>query len=86
MKSGGRLAISDVVATAVMPETLRRDLAASTGCVAGAALVDDLHAMLKNTGFTNIRIQPKDTSREFVREWMPGSSASDYVVCAVIEA
>ena len=42
--------------------------------------------MLKSAGFTNIRIQPKDTSREFVREWMPGSSASDYVVCAVIEA
>jgi arsenite methyltransferase len=86
LKSGGRLAISDVVATAVMPEALRKDLAAYTGCVAGAALVDDLQAMLVSAGFTNVRIQPKDTSREFIREWMPGSSASDYVVSAVIEA
>ncbi len=86
LKSGGRLAISDVVATAVMPEALRKDLAAYTGCVAGAALVDDLQAMLTGAGFTNVRIQPKDTSREFIREWMPGSSASDYVVSAVIEA
>lgn len=86
LKTGGRLAISDVVATAVMPEALRKDLAAYTGCVAGAALVDDLQAMLTNAGFTNVRIQPKDTSREFIREWMPGSSASDYVVSAVIEA
>ena len=86
LKPGGRLAISDVVATAVMPEALRKDLAAYTGCVAGAALVDDLQAMLVGAGFTNIRIQPKDTSREFIREWMPGSSASDYVVSAVLEA
>lgn len=86
LKPGGRLAISDVVATAVMPEALRKDLAAYTGCVAGAALVDDLHAMLTGAGFTNVRIQPKDTSREFIREWMPGSSASDYVVSAIIEA
>ena len=70
----------------VFREALRKDLAADTGCVAGAALVDDLHAMLKSTGFSNIRIQPKDTSREFIREWMPGSSASDYVVSAIIEA
>jgi len=86
LKPGGRLAISDVVATAVLPEHLRSGFAAYTGCVAGAALVDDLQAMLLSAGFRNVRIQPKDVSREFIREWMPGSSASDYVVSAVIEA
>jgi len=86
LRPGGRLAISDVVATAVMPEALRKDLAAYTGCVAGAALADDVQEMLVQAGFIRIRIQPKDSSREFIREWMPGSSASDYVVSAIIEA
>jgi hypothetical protein len=37
-------------------------------------------------GFENIRIRSKDESRTFIREWMPGSKAEDYVVSATIEA
>ena len=35
--------------------------------------------MLKSAGFTNIRIQPKDTSHEFIREWMPGKTVPSYI-------
>ena len=86
LKRGGRLAISDVVATAELPDDVKNDLALLSGCVAGASLVSDVEAMLKKSGFMNIRLQPKDESREFIRTWAPGRKVEEYVVSATIEA
>ncbi|PSR33285.1 MAG: arsenite S-adenosylmethyltransferase [Sulfobacillus benefaciens] len=86
LKVGGRLAISDVVASAVLPEDIQRDLELLSGCIAGAALIGDIEEMLKDAGFVNIRITPKDESRDFIRNWSPGSNATDYVVSATIQA
>lgn len=86
LKPGGRLAISDVVATARLPEEARNDPHLHACCVAGAELIDELQALLEQSGFTDVRITPKDESREFIREWVPGSGAEDYVVSAYIEA
>jgi ubiquinone/menaquinone biosynthesis C-methylase UbiE len=86
LKSGGRLAISDVVTTAPLPETVKNDLALRTSCVAGASLIDEVEQMLTEVGFTNIRIQPKDNSRTFIRDWVPGSNIEAYLVSAIIEA
>ena len=86
LKPGGRLAISDVVATAQLPDEMKKDLALYAGCVAGAASIDELVDMLREAGFTNIRIQPKDESREFIRDWAPGTRVEDFVVSATIEA
>jgi len=86
LKSGGRLAISDIVATAVLPEEARRDLALYTGCMAGASLIGDLEAMMKSAGFDQVRITPKDESRAFIRDWAPGRKIEDFVVSANIEA
>jgi SAM-dependent methyltransferase len=86
LRGGGRLAISDVVATRTLPTALAKDLAVLAGCVAGAALVDDLRQMLSEAGFEQIRIDVKPGSREFVKDWFPGSGAEDYVASATIEA
>ena len=86
LKPGGRLAVSDIVALAPIPEELRKDWELYTGCVAGASLVDDLKTMLKQAGFTGIRIVPKGESREIVGGWFPGRKAEDYVASASIEA
>jgi arsenite methyltransferase len=83
---GGRVAISDVVALAPLPETLAKDMAAYTGCVAGAGLVADLEHMLTSAGFVDVRIDVKGESRELVSGWMPGRSAEDYVASALIQA
>lgn len=86
LKPGGRLAISDVVATAELPEPVRRDLALYTGCMAGASSIGELETMLGEAGFTAIRIAPKDDSREFIRDWAPGRGVEAYVASASIEA
>ena len=86
LKPGGRLAISDVVATTELPDQLKADMALFTGCISGASPIADIENMLKNTGFEKILIKPKDESRDFIRNWVPDSNIEDYVVSATIEA
>jgi arsenite methyltransferase len=86
LKPGGRLAISDIVATAELPDSVRQDMALLTGCMAGATSMHQLESMLTELGFTEIRIKPKDESREFIREWAPEHKLEEYVVSATIEA
>lgn len=85
LKSGGRLAISDVVATTELPTEIRNDPALIAGCMGNASLIEDIEAMLKQAGFVDIRIQPKDESKEFIRDWAPEHNVTDYVVSATIE-
>ena len=85
LKPGGRLAISDIVATARLPEPVVEDLRMYTGCMAGAEAISDLEAMLEAVGFVDVQIQPKDESKAMIRDWAPGSRVEDYVVSATIE-
>ncbi len=86
LRPGGRLAISDVVATAELPPEARADLALYTGCMAGASTIGELEQMLRDAGFVDIAITPKDESREFIRDWAPGRGIEAYVVSANIQA
>lgn len=86
LRPGGRLAISDVVATAAMPDPLAAEVQALTGCVAGAAPIETLGGLLRAAGFASIRIEVKEESRAFIKDWMPGSGAENYVASATIEA
>ena len=86
LKSGGRLAIEDMIATAPLPDDVKADWAAYTGCMAGASQIADLQDMLQASGFKKIKIAPKDSSRSFIREWIPGKQIEDYLVSATIEA
>jgi len=86
LKPGGRLAISDVVATMELPVEMRKDEQLIAGCMGNASLVEELQAMITEAGFALVRIEPKDESREFIRDWAPGRGVEDYVVSATIEA
>ena len=86
LKPGGRLAVSDIVATAELPQAWRDDMELLSGCISGASDIDTLSAMLADAGFVDVSISPKEESREFIREWQPGSSMDDYVVSASISA
>jgi len=78
--------VADIVRSAELPRELAADLASHCACVAGAASVDELEAVLREAGFAGIRVRHKDASREFIRSWIPGRNAADYVVSATIEA
>ena len=86
LKPGGRLSISDVVATSIIPEKMRRDLQLVACCIAGAEHVDVVRTMLKNTGFSDIRLIPKENSREIIKSWGFGNNIEDYVASFIIEA
>jgi arsenite methyltransferase len=88
LKPGGRLAISDVLATAELPDEVRQDLNLVSACIGGAATIDDTRAMLAEIGFQDIKIIPNDKSRELISAWNPDRSSNpgDYVLSAYIEA
>ena len=86
LKPGGRLAISDVVAIAPIPVKVRKNFQAHSGCIAGSATVPNTERMLKQAGFSKIRIGVKAQSKEFIKDWFPGSGAENYVRSASIEA
>jgi arsenite methyltransferase len=55
LKPGGRLAVADMVATATVPDEIRGDWAAYTGCMAGASQISEIEEMLREAGFDKIR-------------------------------
>jgi arsenite methyltransferase len=84
LRPGGRLAISDVVATAPIPAALQDQATALAGCIAGAATLDELRAMLDAAGFVDIEVKLAPRSAEIVGAWLPGIEA--FVASATIEA
>jgi arsenite methyltransferase len=86
LKPGGRIAISDIMATAKLPDEIKKNLKLVSACVGGAATIDETENMLKQCGFQKIKITRRDESRALINEWAPGSDAGDYIVSAYIEA
>ncbi len=58
LKSGGRLAISDVVVRGQMPPEVRRSMELWVGCIAGALEMGEMEALLRDAGFRDISIEP----------------------------
>ena len=56
LRPGGRLAVSDVVADEAMDEATRADMAAYTGCIAGALTEAEFRAALRAAGLADVEI------------------------------
>ena len=56
LKSGGRLAASDIALKRPLPEALRNSLAAYVGCIAGALEIADYRRRLEVAGFCEIAL------------------------------
>ena len=57
LSPGGRFAVSDIVFQGHIPETIRKDLEAWAGCIAGALEEDVYRHLLAEAGFTTIEIE-----------------------------
>jgi SAM-dependent methyltransferase len=86
LKPGGRLAIADVVNVNPLPPELASDKALLCGCVAGAASPAAIEDWLKAAGFTDISIELKPESREYIAGWADGRGIENYVASSTIEA
>jgi|GEM_PF-86407 C_GCAxxG_C_C family probable redox protein len=86
LKPGGRLAVSDVVATSPLPEEVRKDLSLISACIGGAERVEAIKRMLEEIGFEEVKVTPVEASRDFIREWLPGKGLENALASARIEA
>jgi SAM-dependent methyltransferase len=98
LKPGGRVAVSDLALFRPLPESVRSDVEALIGCIAGAVLVEEIHAMAAAAGFTDIRLSPKreyieamtsgeDPLYRSITDRLPaGASPADFITSLDIEA
>jgi arsenite methyltransferase len=84
LKPGGRIAISDVVATQAIPKEVAQSVEALTGCVAGAAPADEIRALLAAAGFEGIKVDLRPGSVAIIAQCVPG--AESFLASAIIEA
>lgn len=85
LRPGGRLAVSDVVAFAAIPDDARADMALLSSCISGAEEVGVVGQLLQEAGFEHVVVAPKEESKTFMADWAPGAPITDYVVSATIE-
>ena len=80
LRPGGRFAVSDVIADPDMDRATRADMAAWTGCIAGALTEAEFRGALSSAGFEEIEIQPthrvhQHASAAIIRARKPDASA-----------
>ncbi|KAK9491040.1 S-adenosyl-L-methionine-dependent methyltransferase [Lipomyces doorenjongii] len=68
LKSGGRLAISDILAKKDLPIEVREDLSLYVGCIAGASQVLDYERFLKDAGFEGVTILNTNSDLNLYKE------------------
>lgn len=74
LRPGGRLAISDIVTRAPLPAELAADLALVGACVGGAATVADTERWLREAGFVDVAVTPREGSDALIRSWLEESA------------
>jgi arsenite methyltransferase len=86
LKNGGRIAISDIVANKPLPKEMVDNEELYCNCISGAITIEEIKLILSQAGFVDIVIEPEENSRMFIKEWVPGADAENYVVSAKIKA
>src|SRR5688572_23301456 len=82
LKSGGRLAISDVVVRGRMPPEVRRSMELWVGCIAGALEMEEMEVLLRDAGFRDISIEPtRKYQIEDARAFLEGAGHARSDIC-----
>ncbi|MCX6992354.1 MAG: arsenite methyltransferase [Kiritimatiellaeota bacterium] len=86
LRPGGHLAISDVVQIKSFTGTRWKGAKHLSACISGSVTVQALKTMLHEAGFADVRIALNEASREFIKDWSPGTGVENYICSAFIEA
>lgn len=68
LKPGGRLAISDIALKQTLPPEVEQEVAAWTGCIAGALTIEDNRSKLQAAGFSEIDIHDAHSDLNIYKE------------------
>jgi len=68
LKPGGRLSVNDIVTDGPLPNEIKNNLSAWTGCIAGALDVKDYTAAIENAGFEDVKLTPVFIDKETIDE------------------
>ncbi len=72
LKTGGKLAVSDIVTDGELPQAVQENQDAWSGCVAGAVDVRKLTQMIEEAGFRNVQVTPVYLPDEMIMEAVSG--------------
>ncbi|MBL0312468.1 MAG: arsenite methyltransferase [Holophagaceae bacterium] len=98
LKPGGRVSISDLALLRPLPDSIKSQVAAYVGCIAGASLLADIERMVREAGLVDLTIESHgeaidamlDPSNplhaEILKKLPPGMSPADFVTSALISA
>ena len=98
LRPGGRVAISDLAQVKPLPEGVLAMVKALIGCVAGAAPVEEVRAMIESAGLTEINLTAKpeyveamtdsqdSLYQQIVAQLPAGAKTSDYITSLDISA
>jgi arsenite methyltransferase len=64
LRPGGRIMVSDIVTTEILPEEVRKSFEAWAECIAGAMVKDDYLDVIKAAGFSNITVEKEHAYTE----------------------
>lgn len=86
LKKGGRLCISDILATGEIPKQVRANPELVCACIGGAEKEEEVKRMLTDAGFSGIAFTPNENSREMINSWAPDVHAEEYLSSFIIRA
>jgi len=98
LKPGGRVAISDMALFKPLPESVKGIVESWAGCIAGAALIEDLQQQMLEAGLQGVNLTPKPEYvkalmnaddplyNKVVAELPSGESVADYITSVDIAA
>ena len=81
MKSGGHFSISDIVLTGDLPEKIKNAAEMYAGCVASAIQKDTYLQIIKDAGFSNIRLQKEKAiivPNDILKNYLSDEEIADY--------
>ncbi len=98
LKPGGKACISDLALKKPLPESIRQSAAARVACIAGAILIDDSRALIRQANLTDIQIEEKQYNLDIMTdcndplyrlvktELPPNETLNNYIISVNITA